>query len=120
MSTWADAIAAVHTQLAPLATPTTVAVYDHEPGNNPGFRRPLAVTCSFGPLTPTDYGVMVRVYCSTNAQLDDAQTAFTDLVVAVDEALGGMTPRTVWQTVWLADENAWVCSTVVAVPREDF
>jgi hypothetical protein len=44
-------------------------VYGYEPGN-PGWRRPLAVTCSMGPLTPTDYGVTVRVYGSTNEQLD--------------------------------------------------
>lgn len=118
MSGWAAAITSVYDELSPLGT-GNVKVYDHEPGN-PGWRRPQSVVVSLGRLTPTEYGVTVRVYQSTNTDVDAAQTALTDLVDAVEAALGASVGDGVWQTVWLADENAWVCSTELQVGREDF
>lgn len=115
--TWAQAIADVYDELKVLAS-ATVTVYDHEPSE--GWKRPLAVTVSLGPLTPTDYGVTVRVYSSTATDVKTAQTSLTTLVESVEGTLSSDTPRTLWTTVWMPDDSAWCTSTVLPFPREDF
>jgi hypothetical protein len=111
---------AVHAALIGVDGLAASAVLDHEP-QPASLPRPKAVTVSPAGVTPYEWEVAVRCYVDTTADIVQAQDDLDQLVLACEQELTAtITPRTTWTYAWLENLGAYVATTRLAVPREDF
>jgi hypothetical protein len=100
--------------LAALAIPD-VAVLGFEP---PTLARGTTVTVSSAGVEPTEWVLAVRVYVN-GIQPAEAQDTLDQVVVQVDAGLTHV-PRSEWGFEWDDARTAFVATTTVQYPREDF
>jgi hypothetical protein len=111
---------AVHAALVGVGGLGATAVLDHEP-LPASLPRPKAVTVSPAGISPYEWIVAVRVYVDTTADAQQAQDDLDVLVLACEQALGSTpTPRVGWTYAWVESLGAYVATTTLVVPREDF
>jgi hypothetical protein len=91
-----------------------LVVIGYEP---PALTRGVVVTVSSAGIDPTEWLLAVRVYVSGLQPLE-AQNLLDQSAVRVDAALN--VPRSDWDFEWDDTRGAFLASTTIQYPREDF
>lgn len=94
-------------------------VLDHEPLPD-RLPRPTAITISPAGFTATDWRTAVRLYVDTRSDVEKAQDTLDDLALAADNALDDVFARSQWDVEFSPELEAFVATTILESPREDF
>lgn len=114
-----EARAQVYADLAASTVFAAVRNYEPLPGALP---KPLSCTVATAGPTAEDYRVFIRVYAdtSTQANIEAAQDNLDAGIDEVETRLGVDYPRTEWTVEWSEPHQAFIATTTLPVPREDF
>jgi hypothetical protein len=96
-----------------------VGVLNHEPTPAEMAKPACAVVAPTG-KSATDFLVAVRVFADASADPQGSIDVLSDLTDAVESVLEVAWVFEPWAVEWAVDHNAWVASTTVQVPRDDF
>lgn len=95
-----------------------VAAYDYEPLSGQ-MAKPTALTISTAGMDPDFYLLAVRLYQSTDVDVQAAQATLDTLILTVENKLTSGFGVASWAVEYAADLDALVATCVLPVGRED-
>jgi hypothetical protein len=115
-----DVVTAINAKTLDRGDGQQINVIDFDP--MPGtLDRPCSVGVTFGALTSTDIGVVVRLYADGSSSVAEAEKLTRSLTPDLDDALDAVpAPRSPWTKTWAGELSAYVVETTLAIGREDF